>query len=195
MVTEETVSAVLTDRFYVQKSDRSSGIGVLWSGAMPAVGERVGITGVTLTIDHERLIDAVSVELRAVGAAPEVLAMTNYRVGGNDRCFSPGPPPIGQQGFVGAIGLNNIGLLVRTWGRITAIGDGFIYIDDGSRLRDGTLCGVDPSIGLRVICDPTGRTVGDYVVVTGISSCFANAAGDIARRVLTTGPDGLRNPD
>jgi hypothetical protein len=162
---------------------------------MPVVGDQVSVVGVTATIDHERLVDAASVQVTSLGALSEAIAMTNYRVGGNDRCFSPGPPAAGQKGFVGAIGLNNVGLRVTTWGRVTRIGDGYLYIDDGSRLRDGTVTGAEANVGLRIVCDPTGFSVGDYLRVTGISSCFKNQLGDIGRRILVSMPEEMIKSD
>jgi hypothetical protein len=80
---------------------------------------------------------------------------------------------------LGGFGLNNIGLLVRVFGKVTSIGQGYLYIDDGSNLRDGT--GVE-HIGVCVVCDPTGYKEGDYLSVTGISSCFT--PGVVVKRIL-----------
>jgi len=68
---------------------------------------------------------------------------------------------------MGAHGLNNIGLLVRTWGKVTLAGRGWFYLDDGSSVSDGS--GV---IGIYV--DAPSMSVpanGSYATVTGISSC------------------------
>jgi len=68
----------------------------------------------------------------------------------------------GQRGVAGRVGLNNIGMLVKIWGR-------FIYVDSSSFLLDdggGTpvKCIVPPDVML----DPAWQ----YVGVTGISSCY-----------------------
>lgn len=43
-----------------------------------------------------------------------------------------------QRGVAGAWGINNIGLLVRTWGTVTAVypAENCLYMDDGSALND-----------------------------------------------------------
>ena len=81
-------------------------------------------------------------------------------------------------------GVNNTGLLVRTWGAVTQVGADYLYIDDGSGLNDGTSDVETPSRGLRVVCDPAGYALGDFVIVTGISSCFETPDGIIAKQIL-----------
>ncbi len=68
---------------------------------------------------------------------------------------------------------------------MTQIGSDYLYIDDGSNLKDGTYTDTEENIGVRVICDPAGYASGDLVEVTGISSCFEVAPSQIARRILT----------
>ena len=43
--------------------------------------------------------------------------------------------------------------------------------------------GTAQNIGVRVVCDPSDYQTGDYLVITGISSCFETASG-LARRIL-----------
>jgi hypothetical protein len=72
-------------------------------------------------------------------------------------------------------GVNNIGLLVRTWGRVAYVDTDsqYFYIDDGAGTNDFTGFG----LGVRVAYDNlavgntiTAPTTGQYVTVTGISS-------------------------
>jgi hypothetical protein len=81
--------------------------------------------------------------------------------------------------------LNNIGLLVGTWGRVTQTGADYLYINDGANLKDGTLTGEEENVGVRVICDPAGNNAGDMLIATGVSSCFQTPSGKLARRILT----------
>ena len=71
-------------------------------------------------------------------------------------------------------GLNNIGLLVKTFGRVVSSEADEFYVDDGSGFDYG-----DPNVpGLRVTV-PAGTSapaVGSYVAVTGISSCYKDGA-------------------
>ena len=39
-------------------------------------------------------------------------------------------------------------------------------------------------MGIRVLADPTGYLPGDYLIVTGISSCFKDGSGNPRRRLL-----------
>lgn len=80
-------------------------------------------------------------------------------------------------GVAGGIGLNNVGLLVKTWGHVTYVNrtEQFFYIDDGSKMNDGS--NIAGATGIRVsyagLADgntfnpPSG---GQFVVITGISS-------------------------
>jgi len=105
----------------------------------------------------------------AWGAVVEPLALTNRALGGGAlNQYTPG--------VEGGVGLNNIGLLVRTWGRVTFVDttNQFFYIDDGSGLLDGYSA---ECIGVRVSYAnlAPGNTItppaqGQFVVVTGISS-------------------------
>ena len=115
-------------------------------------------------------------------------------------------PLTGDYGWMPVHGLNNVGLLITTWGQVTASdrNGGWFYMDDGSRVADGS--GI---VGVYV--EAPGMSVplaGDFVTVTGISSCefyrgklvsliLPRSASDI---VVATPPIGvtaksdLRNP-
>lgn len=78
-----------------------------------------------------------------------------------------------------------------SWDTVTGTGEGYLYIDDGSCLDDGTQTAGVENIGVRVICDPTDYNAGDYLIVTGISSCFETPSG-LARRILTRRPTDIQ---
>jgi hypothetical protein len=92
--------------------------------------------------------------------------MTNSHVGGEDWLYDSATGA-GQRGATGGAGLNNVGLLVRTWGRVLSAGDGSLTITDGS------------SAGLKVdtsmLSAPAGA--GDFVIVTGIVRIEAAEGG------------------
>lgn len=162
---------------YIEEADRSSGIRI--QGTIPADNQLVSLTGTLRTgASGERYIEVTSLTPGAP-AAIEPVGMTNREIGGGAFGLQagvrdwalrpvPGSDPVEFQRILGpAIGTNNIGMWVRAWGRVTAVGADFYYIDDGSGIDDG-----DPAVkGLRVsgICP---GAVGDYVSVTGISSCM-----------------------
>jgi len=107
---------------------------------------------------------------------PAPLALTNRDVGGgrlND--YTPG--------VEGGVGMNNIGLLIRTWGKVTFVDEvnKFFYINDGAGRQDGS-----GYVGLRVSYDnlAPGNTItppalNSYVAVTCISSTWLNGSGQI----------------
>ncbi|NIN13266.1 MAG: hypothetical protein GTO05_14025, partial [Gemmatimonadales bacterium] len=78
----------------------------------------------------------------------------------------------------GGCGLNNIGLLIRTWGTVTYADTDYFYLDDGSLLDDGS-----GHVGVKVLAP--GLTIpaeGTHVEVTGISSCLK--VGDDLHRLI-----------
>ena len=175
------VSANFTGHSYITESDRSSGLRVNASSA--SEGTVVDVAGTLSTVDGERAITSASVAVVSSRSAPLPLGVVGRDLGGGASGLQPG--------VLNGFGLNNIGLLVTVWGHVNQIGDGHLYIDDGSALRDGTLTGAEENIGVRVICDPTDYHAGDYLIVTGISSCFETPSG-LARPADTRAPDGGR---
>ena len=82
-------------------------------------------------------------------------------------------------GVFGGRGANNIGLLVRTWGKVTYVNtvEEYFYVDDGARLSttlpdDTVVLGVRVSYGGLATGVPaiTPPTVNQTVAITGISS-------------------------
>ncbi len=80
-------------------------------------------------------------------------------------------------GVANGVGLNNIGLLIQTWGKVTYVDSSgtYFYVDDGGGLQDGS-----GQTGMRVALDnlATGVTInpplyGDIVGITAISSTIA----------------------
>ena len=70
---------------------------------------------------------------------------------------------------------------------MTQIGPGYLYVDDGSGLKDGTFTGEAENVGVRVICNPIDYVVDDRIGVTGISCCFKTNTDEVARCILTRG--------
>jgi hypothetical protein len=89
--------------------------------------------------------------------------MNNKTIGGGDWRYNPSTGA-GQKGITGAVGLNSIGLLVRTQGKIVEGVEGSlgpIKIDDGS--------GAPVWVAL-----PSGKSspgIGIRLAVTGVVSC------------------------
>ncbi len=176
------VSAVFLDSFYFQQdgiasAGRASGIRVAWTGTV-TVGKRYTVTGTMKTnLDGERYIQATAVGPNTSGWTIDVqpLGMNNKTLGGGDWHYDAGTGA-GQMGITGGSGLNNIGLLVRTWGKVKAFDPSttptWFVIDDGS--------------GVDVRCEvPSGVAVHKTwtcVGVTGISS--RENIGGVLHRLL-----------
>ena len=181
-----TSSGELGGRLYVQTEDRSSGVLLSFGSSVPAglsEGDKVDVLGQVADVSGERGIVSPVVIKLGTGSSPKPLGLSNRALGGG---------AFGLQGAVVdryslprkmAAGLNNIGLLVKTAGKVTAVASDWFYIDDGSRLRDDT-----GNTGVRVSFDPdkiVRPDTGQYVSVTGISSCeFVPNSTTIRRRVL-----------
>ena len=163
VIEDRPIVAVYGNAFNIENDDRSAGLRIVSTDPVE-VGQRVTVAGVMATQDGERYIPATQVKQMPVPGGSAVLAplnMTNKTVGGGPAGAAPG--------VRGGVGVNNVGLLAKAFGRVTAVvPDGF-YINDGSNLAsDGGKTGLKVSTtGLLA-----GRTigipeVGRYVTVTG----------------------------
>lgn len=187
---DAVVTAAFSGCFYVESTDRSCGLRVEKAGYSASIGSKVFLSGIMRTATSgERYLEADWASLSGTGTI-RPFGLSNRYIGGMDWCYDP-TTGAGQCGVLGGLGLNNIGLLIKTWGKVTQIGSGYLYIDDGSGLRDETQTDAEGNMGVRVICSPTGYSSGDKVEITGISSCFQTSSG-IVRRILTRGAGDIR---
>lgn len=174
------VTGVFGSTFYVQNADCSTGIGVYKSGHGMTVGMKADVLGTPSTnTSGEKYINATSVVQNGNGSV-EPLLLTNQYVGGADWEYDPATGA-GQKGVKDAIDLNNIGLLVCTSGKVTYVGIGYFYLDDGSKAQD-----TSQYKGVKV--SATGLTLpplNKYVKVTGVSSC-SKTGSDLYRLLRAT---------
>lgn len=162
----KVVSAVFpgSAAIYVQDPDRSSGIRVACPVAASYVpGDIVTVSGTMGTrsvsgAPSERQINSTTPVKTGTGPAPVPLQMGLLDVGGEEI-----PPYIA--GVTGAVGLNNIGLLVRLTGRVLSTISSYLYLDDGSGLVDP---GGTPGMLVAAPSAQMGVVAGDLVSVTGI---------------------------
>lgn len=145
---EVIVSAKFGDTFYVETPDRSSGIRVDHPGYSAKVGNRIRVGGLIQTdATGERYIQGEG-EVKVGTGTIAALAMNNRSLGG--------------QGLTDGVGIDNIGLFVKTTGKLSYSG-GSMFVDDGS------------GVGVKVLSD-IRPTAGSQVVVTGASSCWKDGA-------------------
>lgn len=156
-------------RLYIEEPDRSAGIQVYIGGtSLPDATENklVNVSGILYTQSSgERAIKNATVTV--VGTAPSPLVppmMVNKMVGGEAQGL--------QKGCTGAIGVNNVGALVQTWGKV-------IYVDGSN-----TWVKIDDGSGNPVQVDTTKLNpkpkLDDIIIVTGIVSCKANTPDPFA---------------
>ena len=158
-LTAKCVTYASTDFFYLEEDSRSMGIRVEKAAHGLAVGMRADVTGTMKTnTNRERYVLATTAIQNGEGTV-EPYVLRNDALGGEDWCVNGTK---GQRGVTGAIGLNNVGLLVRTTGRYEQIDSTTFTIDDGT--------------GLNVRCMvPSGTFLfsgWQYVAVTGIASSY-----------------------
>lgn len=172
---------VFTDRFYVEQPDRSSGIAVqfgLGLGMSLVPGDRVWILGTINNVDGERVLQCAAPTWVSYDLPIGAMFISNKWLGGSD--FNTL-----TKGADGALGLNNIGILVKTCGQVSNVdpSGAYFYINDGSNLSDGTMTAGGANVGVRVAADGRSYTSGQFVTVTGISSCFTAEDGKIKRLI------------
>ena len=177
----KVVSAVFFDGVYVQEPNRSSGIGVLYGGTMPTLGQSADVYGTMVTGNGERMVRATSLKsLAGTPVPPRQVFMNGRAVGGSGFWYLDGPPATGQMGVLDGLGLNNIGLLISTSGMATEI-EPVVEIprwfkmitDSGQEVR------VDlPNTSSYAVHPPR---LNRPVIVTGVSSCYQSDTGVLPR--------------
>jgi hypothetical protein len=159
-------------KLYVEEQNRTAGLAVLLpSGAgLPQIGNKLTVTGALGVYGGEAAFLAESWTVDpAIYALPKPVAMSQSAVGG----ITQNQPALPGKGARAC----NVGMRVRLFGRVTSIqaggpiGDLVVYIDDGSKLTDGTKDGNNQPIkGIRtnLFTDYTVElNEGDYIAVTG----------------------------
>lgn len=171
---------------WLEENDRSAAVRVAAEHPLEP-GQVVTLTGTLYTSGASRLIEADQLTPEQAFHQVRPVYMRHGAIGGGDRNEH-------TLGITGGSGLNNIGLLVTTWGRVTAVGsseDNYFYIDDGSALQDGT-----GNRGVRVFVENMPPIpVGQHVFVTGLVNA-AVLVGDESRipMLIVAGPQDI-SPD
>ncbi len=171
-ISNVVISTAFDGFFYIEQQDRVAGIRVAWEGSVPT-NHAVSVSGFLETRNGvERQIRADKV---TVGdpAGLDPLGMGPRSLVGADFEYHAGPPASGQIGKTG-VGPNNVGLLVRVWGRVipTAVSGVDAVIYDGS---DSIVLDLPPEI--------TAPPVDRFVRITGICS-IGPAGSGVASLIL-----------
>lgn len=164
----------------VEEPNRSCAIRVFWSGGLVVEGTTVDVTGtVAVTTQGEACISASDVQVTG-SASLAPLFMCGKVLGGTDFFYNSGSPERGQKGVYGGTGLNNIGLLVKIIGTVTAVEPKptgkppYFWVNDGSGVGVGSYQGICVTQS-----QPLDLQVGDYVHVTGVSTCYRDSDGKL----------------
>lgn len=179
----KTVTAVLGSGFYVQDISPWAGIRVdcATRPAGLAAGSLVDVGGTLSTsADGEKLITGVA-GLKAGTGTLRALGFTNRAMSGASRNYDAGTGA-GQQGAEGGVGLNNTGMLVRVWGRLSSPDPTAIRIwnfdtDPGFTLQGGQggwAYGVPTGGGSGSCKDPTAGYTGTNVVGYNLAGDYTN---------------------
>lgn len=172
-------TAKFSGSFYMEDPRRTRGVGVV--GSCAGTDREVTVEGTMTTVNGERMIQAYNVIDGSAAPAIRPLALTNRDVGGGAS---------GQQNAVWdwrvqtidgtptrvwaeTAGLNNVGMLTVTFGKVLAVDEGAkcFWIDDGSRRANFA----ENVSGLKVKSSFGLPGIGQNVGVAGIVSCEPDA--------------------
>ncbi len=164
------VTAVFSDCFYAESFDRTGGMKFKLTGTltMPVLKSRQRIVGmITTDTNGERYVSITSRTQVSTNATVNPVALSNAALGGAD--YARGSVNgQGQIGVLGGSGLNNVGMLVKTVGRVVESGAGYFIIDDGCGVPSGGAVK-----GVRVDSGTITRpALNKFVAVTGISTLY-----------------------
>lgn len=162
--------------FYVEALSGTSGIRIYAPTAKAYVGDLLRITGKILTQSGERYVTTPVITPLGKGTALKPVYLTGKDIGG----CAPNPYTLG---VYQSTGLYNVGLLIKTFGKVTTVNSTYryFYIDDGSGRNDLT-----GNAGIRVSTSSlaSGNVInmpaaGTYVTVTGILTTLTSQSKTI----------------
>ncbi len=179
------VSVAWESSLYVESDDRSCGIRVDFMGPSPALPARANITGTMRTDVNtgERYIAAETMTTAATSDTVLPLGIIPENLGGSDWMYVFGSGA-GQMGVAGGLGLNNVGLLVKTWGWLIPFSESWCILRDSH------------GRGLTVYAPP-GQSIPAFLPpkpflgsVTGISSLERDSVTGTVRPALKLASTG-----
>ena len=175
------VSATGSGYFYIQDPSELQGMKIVAPDAV-SQGQKLDVVGTILGEEGaERYLDCSGNAVKLIAPGPISL----NAIGTGARSVGGGAFNSYTPGVMGGVGVNNIGLLMRVWGKVTQRNTSapqYFYINDGAGLKDGTqTAGVD-NVGIRILANPTDYPTGSYVIVTGAASTFNS--GGLRPRIL-----------
>jgi hypothetical protein len=177
-LTDKVVTGIVGNAFWIEETDRSAAIKVIWNGTMPTKDNKVIVSGVLDSSSGQRVLNASSVTDNGAATAIKPLGVVERSAGGAG--INANTPSITD-----GKGLYNIGTLVRIAGTagdssISDPNNKFFYLDDGSGLTDGATAGIKVLCGSIAPATSGNKTVTGLVgVVGGKPVIIIRGAGDI----------------
>lgn len=151
---------------FVQDTGQASGIKAtgLW-GDVPYLlcGTKVTIAGNLTTLGGTRALSNADVMPSAIESAVRPVTMSNSSIGGANLLFADDSSTVAQIGSPWGRGCNNVGMLVTTFGRVTAV------TSDGFTITDGS---IQTGLPVRCLVPVSAPAVGSFVQVTGIAAPY-----------------------
>ncbi|MCE5198492.1 MAG: hypothetical protein ABFD54_05170 [Armatimonadota bacterium] len=144
---------------YIEHDNRCSGIKVM--GRVLPRNTKVVVYGIVDTVDGEKVIRATALE--DMGLVPKVA-------------------PVGMPNkSLGNAGLDNTGMLVRTWGKVKSVDNlaKSFMISDGSGVEVKCVAPRDITNGINPRVDFTPPHQDQYVSVSGIVTCEDDGQGQL----------------
>jgi|GEM_PF-6389038 len=159
-LTDKVVTGVVGNAFWIEETNRSAAIKVVYAGAMPVQGNKVDVSGVLDSSSGQRVLNATSWTDKGAGTAIAPLGVIERAAGGKG--VNANTPAIS-----GGTGLYNVGMLVRIAGSagnssVSDPNNKYFYLDDGSGLVDGAIPGI------KVLCGTNAPKTSGNVTVTGL---------------------------
>lgn len=173
-LTGKVVTGQLASYSYIEETDRTAGVRIAAVGGF-APGQIVSVSGPLGTNFAERVITPYYYSITGTTDPLKPLAMTNDTLGGAaPDAYTPAVPTDGS-------GAYNVGLLVRTTGRVVSHASaGRFFISDGGSIQDNA--SGQPSVFVQSVPSGWQPPVGSHVTVTGISG--ASTLGGKPMRTL-----------
>jgi hypothetical protein len=159
-LSDKVVTGVVGNAFWIEETDRSAAIKVIFTSGTPVKNRKVDVAGVLDSSSGQRVLNASSAADKGAATAIKPLGVVERSAGGKG--VNANTPSITD-----GKGLYNIAMLVRIAGAAGSSdtadpNNKFFYLDDGSGLLDGAIAGI------RVLCGSVAPPSSGNVRVTGL---------------------------
>lgn len=172
---DKVVTAAIGNAFWIEESDRTAALKVIYPGTLPARSHKVDVSGLLDSTTTPRVLNAISWTDKSITVTPpRPLGFILRSLGGADvNAYT--------RGVTGGVGPYSVGLLVRVAGTASGANTSdpnkkYFYLDDGS--GNG---------GVKVICGTANPPTSGIVRVTGIIDT-ETVAGRIVPVLLVRDP-------